>query len=98
MSPLKSLAVRLLRTVVPAFWSGLIVWAANKGYLTAEVRELLEGSTNTVVLPIVLGAFYAGTAAIEGHLSKSSFGRLLLALLAGHPATPAYTEDETPAA
>ena len=95
MPPLKSLGVRLLRTVVPAAWSAVLLWLASQGLLSDELRVALDGADVAVLLPIVLGAYYAATAAVEDYLSQSAGGKALLTILAGYPQTPEYKESDS---
>ncbi|GGM64946.1 hypothetical protein GCM10012275_39310 [Longimycelium tulufanense] len=73
-----------LRTVVPAAWSALITWLVALGapeWLTTP----LGAASEPVIVPIVLGAVYAGLRWLEPHLPA-----WLVTILAGSHRTPSY--------
>lgn len=67
MSGLSDRLVSWLRTIVPSVWSALVTWLVALG-LPETFTGALSGLWETVLMPVVFGAVYAGLRAVEAKL------------------------------
>lgn len=74
----------LIRTVVPAAWATLLAWLVSIG-VPGGLAELLSTVGGVVLVPIVVGAVYAGLRWLEPRLPS-----WLAAILLGSAQQPTY--------
>ena len=75
-----------VRTVVPAAWSAVVAWLVTLG-LPDFVTDAVSGLGEQVIVPVVLGAVYAGLRWLEPRLPA-----WLTVILLGSNTQPRYTE------
>lgn len=82
---LKSLA----RTVVPAGWGTALAWLVAVGVLDADQSAAAAPFAELVLVPVVIGGYYAGVRLLE---RQTWAPRWAVGLLLGWPAAPAYPD------
>lgn len=73
-----------VRTVVPTLWSALIAWAISRG-VPEGVTSAVSGLVEPLLVPVALGAVYAGLRWLEPRLPT-----WLAVVLIGSPKQPTY--------